>query len=65
MWRRGPIQPYLGYEVSTTKVPKESYYNMGLMGLKEDYKKGKPYRLYLILLATTKDLFELKLRLCF
>ena len=37
----GPIQPYLGHEVSTTKGPKESYYNMGLMGLMEDYKNRK------------------------
>ena len=39
MCRRGPIQPYLSHEVSTTNEPKESYYNMGLMGLMEDYKK--------------------------
>ena len=57
MFRRGPIQLYLSHEVRTTKDPKESYYNMGLMGFMEDYIK-KPYGLYLILLATTQDLFE-------
>ena len=57
MWRRGPIQPYLGHKVSTTMEPKEFHYYMGLMGLMEDYKKKEPYGLYLILLATTQDLF--------
>ena len=66
MCRRGPAQLYLGHEVSTAKGLKESYYNMGLMGLMGDYKKkGKRYGLYLILLDTAKDLFGLKLRLCF
>ena len=59
MWKRGPIQPYLGHDMSTTKEPKEFYYNMGLMGLIEDYKKKKAYGLYLILLVTTQDLFGL------
>ena len=40
MCRRGLIQPYLGHEVGTKKEPKESYYNMGLMGLMEHYKKS-------------------------
>ena len=35
------MQPYLGHEVSTAKGLKESYYNMGLMGLMGDYKKMK------------------------
>jgi hypothetical protein len=29
MCKRGPIQPYLGHEVRTTKETKEFYYNMG------------------------------------
>ena len=41
MWRRGPVQPYLGHEVSTENGPKEYCYNMGLIGLMEDYKKRK------------------------
>jgi hypothetical protein len=28
IYRRGPIQPYLGHEVRTAKEPKESYYNL-------------------------------------
>ena len=59
------MQPYMGHEVSTAKGLKESCYNMGLIGLMEDYKKGKPYGLYLILLAKAQGLFGLKLRLCF
>ena len=65
MCRRGPARLYLGHEVSTAKGLKESYYNMGLIGLMEDYKKGKPYGLYLILFAKAQGLFGLKLRLCF
>ena len=33
------MQPYLGHDVRTTKGLKESYYNMGLIGLMGDYKK--------------------------
>ena len=36
-----------------------------IKGLMEDYKTGKPYGLYLILLAKAQGLFGLKLRLCF
>ena len=37
----------------------------GLMGLMEDYKKGKPCGLYLRLLGKAQGLFVIKLRLCF
>jgi hypothetical protein len=49
MCKRGPTQPYLGYEVRTTKETKESFYNLettwvatfsflGLRGCMEGYK---------------------------